>query len=115
MLGAFVEEVYVYESALPGDDGLAVRFLADLSARRVDAIVFGSSMCVRNLLDMVNAGASVLYFVELLNRGAVVVAIGPVTAKTLLELGIKVDVVPDKHLFEDALVALARYWACSSC
>jgi uroporphyrinogen-III synthase len=115
VLGAFVEEVYVYESALPVDDGLVARFLADLSAGRVDAIVFGSSMCVRNLLEMVNAGASVQNVVELLNRGAVVVAIGPVTAKTLLELGIKVDVVPDKHLFEDALVALAHYWACPSC
>ena len=40
-----------------------------------------------------------------------VVAIGPTTAEALKELNIKVDVVPKDYLFEEALLALAAYWA----
>ena len=38
-------------------------------------------------------------------------AIGPTTAKTLIDMGLKVDVIPEKHLFEEALDALAAYWS----
>jgi hypothetical protein len=37
-----------------------------------------------------------------------VVARSPVKADKLLEMGLKVDVMPDMHLFEVALTALAR-------
>jgi uroporphyrinogen-III synthase len=114
-LGAFVDEVYVYESTLPADQSLVAKFLADLSAGRVDAIVFGSSMCVKNLFKMVNAWSSAENLVKLLNCKAVVVAIGPVTAETLVEAGVKVYVVPEKHLFGEALALLAHFWLQQSC
>ncbi len=47
---------------------------------------------------------------DLLNSKITVVAIGPVTAETLSEMGLKVDVMPDKQVFEEALISLARYW-----
>ena len=47
---------------------------------------------------------------DLMNSKLTVVAIGPVTAGALVEMGVKVDVMPDKHLVEEALAALARYW-----
>jgi uroporphyrinogen-III synthase len=34
----------------------------------------------------------------------------PATADTLLEMGLKVDVMPGIHVFEEALTALTRYW-----
>jgi uroporphyrinogen-III synthase len=109
-LGAFVDEVYVYESDLPADTGLAAKFLADLSAGRVDAIVFGSSLCVKNLFKMAGVWVSAENFVRELNDKVVVVAIGPVTAKTLIEAGLTVDVMPEQHLFEAAIAALTCYW-----
>ena len=41
-------------------------------------------------------------------------AISLTTAETLAEMGLKVDVMPEKHLFEEALSALGRYWDTNS-
>ena len=38
------------------------------------------------------------------------VAIGPTTAEALKEMDIKVDVMPEDYLFENALSALAAFW-----
>jgi uroporphyrinogen-III synthase len=38
------------------------------------------------------------------------VAIGPTTAETLAEAGLKIDVMPEKHVFDEALNALSRFW-----
>jgi uroporphyrinogen-III synthase len=47
---------------------------------------------------------------DIMNSKLTIVAIGPATAETLSEMGVKVDVMPEKHLFEEALNALALYW-----
>jgi uroporphyrinogen-III synthase len=47
---------------------------------------------------------------DLMKSKVTVVAIGPVTADALAEFGVEADVMPDKHLFEEALDALASYW-----
>ena len=39
----------------------------------------------------------------------IVIAIGPTTAEALKELCVKVDVIPDDYLFDEALDALADY------
>jgi len=110
-MGALVQEVYVYESALPVDTALSARFFQDLSAGKIDAIVFGSTSCVKNLFQMLSGRISSEKLRDLLNSGVVVVAIGPVTAGALADMGVTVDVMPDRHLFEEALAALARYWS----
>ncbi len=48
---------------------------------------------------------------QLIRKETVVAAIGPTTAKTLTEAGVSVDVMPEKHTLDDALDALAKYWA----
>lgn len=45
-----------------------------------------------------------------MHNKSTIVAIGPTTAETLAEMGLKVDVMPEKHLFEETLNALGRYW-----
>jgi uroporphyrinogen-III synthase len=109
-MGALVQEVYVYKSALPVDTALSARFFQDLTAGKIDALVFGSTSCVKNLFEMLSGRISPEQLRDLLNAGVVVVAIGPVTAGALAELGVKVDVMPDRHLFKESLAALARYW-----
>jgi len=86
-------------------------FFRDLTAGKIHAVVFGSSLCVKNLFQMLSEQAPAERLRDLLNEGVTVVAIGPVTAETLRKMGVKVDVMPEAHLFEDALDALARYWA----
>jgi len=109
-MGALVQEVYVYESALPVDQNLKKKFFQDLTAEKINAIIFGSALCVKNLFKMLNELISPERLRDLMNSKLTVVAIGPVTAEALGEMGVKVDVMPDKHLFEEALTALARFW-----
>ena len=110
--GASVEEIYVYESEPLGDKNLASRFLEDLANGKIDAIVFGSSSCVRNLFQMLDELVPAAKLRDLFNRKqTTVVAIGPVTAKTLVKMGVNVEVMPNEHIFEAALTELARYWA----
>jgi uroporphyrinogen-III synthase len=109
-MGALVKEVYVYESGIPADNGLAEKFIRDLAASKIHAVVFGSSLCVTNLFRMLANFVPAESLRDVLNKQVTIVAIGPVTAETLGKLGVKVDVMPRMHLFEEALGALAKYW-----
>ena len=109
-LGAFVHELYVYESLLPHDPDLSQKFLNDLRAGLVDAIIFGSSLSAKNLFEMLEPSISQEQLRNLMNSKLTVVAIGPVTAQTLSEIGLRVDVMPETYLFKEALNALAKHW-----
>jgi uroporphyrinogen III methyltransferase/synthase len=113
-MGASVKEVFVYESKLPVESELTKKFLIDLSSGRIHAIVFGSGLCAKNLFEMLRGIVPPDELASLLGRKATVVAIGPVTAKSLSEMGVKVDVTPEVYTFEDALTALARFWQMDS-
>lgn len=108
-MGNYVQEVYVYESQLPVDQELTAQFLKDLVGGQIHAIIFSSSLGVRNLFHMLAGQVSAEALREMLRR-LTIVAIGPTTAETLAEMGLRVDVMPEAHLFEEALNALARYW-----
>jgi uroporphyrinogen-III synthase len=111
VMGNRVVEIYVYESKLPSNKKLNGKFLKDLSEGRIDAIIFSSSLGTRNLFDMLAEDVPAEKLAKLIKPKTTVVAIGPTTAKTLHDLGLNVDVMPEKHLFEDALDALADYWS----
>ncbi len=107
--GAIVQEVHVYESLLPSDENLKKGFLQKVKDGKIDAIIFGSALCAKNLFQMLNSMTG-QELANLLNSKVVVVAIGPVTAQALSELNVKIDVSPEKHTFEDALSELAHFW-----
>lgn len=109
-LGAIVYELYVYESLLPIDLTLSQKFVYDLRAGVVDAIVFGSSLSANNLFEMLTGVISHEQLRDLLNNKITIVAIGPVTAGALSKLGLNVNVMPEKYLFEESLKALVDYW-----
>lgn len=108
-MGNNVKEVHVYESRLPSVSELKAQFLKDLGGGQIHAIIFSSSLGVRNLFHMLAGQVSAETLREML-RKLTIVAIGPTTAETLAEMGLKVDVMPTVHLFEEALDSLARYW-----
>jgi uroporphyrinogen-III synthase len=109
-LGAKVEAIHVYESGLPVDEVLKDKFFEDLSCGKIDAIVFGSGLSAKNIFKMLMEKAGMDKLRDLVNGKVTVVAIGPTTAQALKEMGIKVDVIPEDYLFENALSALAQYW-----
>jgi len=97
--GALVDEVVAYRTtAAPSGDLQAI--LAD---GKIDILTFTSSSTVKNLAAALGGRASG----EAL-AGMLVACIGPVTARTAQELGIRVDVVAREHTIEglvDAIVA----------
>jgi uroporphyrinogen-III synthase len=109
-LGTNVHELYVYESLLPRYTGLYKQFLEDLKSGKIDAIIFGSSLSAKNLFKIFVDFVSKQDLCDLMNRALTIVAIGPITAKTLRELGLRVDVMPKKYLFEEALKELSQHW-----
>ena len=108
--GADVEEIYVYESGLPVDEGLKTKFYEDLTSGRIDAVLFGSGLSAKNIFKMLTEKAPLETLRKVLAEKIAVVAIGPTTAHALQELEVKVDVIPQDYLFESALSALVEYW-----
>lgn len=113
--GADVEEIYIYESALPIDEALKTKFFEDLTGGRIDAILFGSGLSAKNIFRMLTEKSPMDELRRILSERVTVVAIGPTTAESLKELGVKVDVTPVDYLFDNALDALGDYWKLSAC
>jgi uroporphyrinogen-III synthase len=110
-MGADVEEIYVYESGLPVDEAVKEKFYSDLTGGRINAIVFGSGLSAKNIFKMLYEKASMESVRNIVNNKVTTVAIGPTTAEALKEINVKVDIVPEDYLFEDALNALAKFWS----
>ncbi len=110
-MGADVEEIYVYESGLPVDEKLKEQFYQDLTAGKIDAVVFGSGLSAKNIFKMLSEKATTETLRSMINSKVTTVAIGPTTAEALREMGVKVDVMPEDYLFEKALEALAKHWS----
>ncbi len=98
--GARVDEVVLYEAALPQDGGSVSELL-----RRggLDVLTFTSSSTVRNFARMAGDGLREL-------GDAVVACIGPVTADTARELGLPVHVVAREHTVPGLVAALRGHF-----
>jgi uroporphyrinogen III methyltransferase/synthase len=95
-MGATVDEVPIYRAAVPSEASPEV--LAELREGRIDVVTFTSSSTVRNLLAMLgNASA--------LER-PLIACIGPITAQTARELGLRVDVTASEYTVEGLVAAL---------
>jgi uroporphyrinogen III methyltransferase/synthase len=100
--GAVVDEVALYEARIP--QALDESVLARIRAGKIDAVTFASSSAVRNLATVLGADFERL-------AAATVACIGPITAATAREFGLKVAVQPDSAGIEDLVEALAAYFA----
>jgi uroporphyrinogen III methyltransferase/synthase len=104
--GALVDEVIAYAAVPPPDldvDGMR----AALAAGEIDAITFTSSSTVRNFAALV--GAATLADLGRMAR-PLVACIGPITADTAREVGLRVDVMPERYTASALAVALvARF------
>ena len=108
-MGNRVEEIHVYHSQLPTDKGLASEFVKNLEDGKLDAILFTSSLGVKNFIQILTSLVSEEKLKVFMTKVAIV-AIGPTTAKTLAQLAMHVDVMPQEHTLIGALTALRDYW-----
>ncbi|MDD3654603.1 MAG: uroporphyrinogen-III C-methyltransferase [Desulfotomaculaceae bacterium] len=98
-LGAEVTEVTAYRALPASWDGAAVKEL--LIRGEIDVVTFTSSSTVRNFATLIaceNIGE--------LMANVIVACIGPVTAATAMELGIKVDVVAAEYTIDGLVTAI---------
>jgi uroporphyrinogen III methyltransferase/synthase len=100
--GAQVEELVLYDSAVPGaPDTETLRLVREGG---IDVVTFASSSSVRNLTALLGAD-----FAQL--SEAVVACIGPVTAQTAREAGLTVAIEPATHTIPALVEALKAYYA----
>lgn len=106
--GASVFETQVYEITRPQRNREQEDLINALIERKVDAIVFTSSMMVRNLFDLsIEMGKKDELKAALNDQGMVVAAIGHPTAKTLDIYKIQVNIISKQYIFE-ALIREVR-------
>jgi uroporphyrinogen III methyltransferase/synthase len=100
-LGAEVCEVETYQ-ILP-DSGDLDGLKRMLSRGEIDLVTFTSSINVRNFCKILGEEIDLM-------TGVKVSCIGPVTASTCQEFGLRVDIVPEKYTIPDVLDAILSYF-----
>jgi uroporphyrinogen III methyltransferase/synthase len=100
--GAEVDEVVLYEARVPR--ALDAEQLDHIRRGGVDAVTFASSSAVRNLATMLGPDFERL-------REATVACIGPITAATAREFGLRVAVEPSSATIEALVEALVQHFA----
>ncbi len=95
---AEVVEVTIYRTIMPCDKTPLRDFLSALEKGKITAAIFTSSQNVKNMFAVLDKGrlADGLKKVN-------VCAIGPITAKTLEEHGVEVDITPREYTVEACL------------
>jgi uroporphyrinogen-III synthase len=106
--GAKVDEIVAYRT-VPGD---GARDLARLLQRQeIDAVTFTSSSTVRYLLDGLEASGLERTAASALLERVVIACIGPITAATAREEGLRVDAEAREHTSEGLAAALVEWFA----
>ncbi len=82
----------------------------DLDFSQIDAVTFTSSSTVRNFITMLSARGDER---ERLSRAAIF-CIGPVTADTAREFGLRVDAVATEHTIDGLVSTLIEYYSGST-
>ncbi len=85
--GARVEEIATYRWALPKDVRPLERLLDELTAARVDAVVFTSAVQVKHLFAVAERKGRAAALPALMRR-LIVASIGPVCSRALVEHGV---------------------------
>jgi len=104
--GAQVTVAHVYQNVPP--QGRRDELRAELESGTVDMVTFTSSSTVRNFLTMVDAQNQD----ELLNlmQGVKIAAIGPITAKTVSDSGLQVDIQPEKYTIPEMVCSIIDFF-----
>lgn len=107
-LGASIDEVAAYRVSVPRRTHHIRRLIENMLAGKIDIITFTSSATVRNLFEIAQKRNLSSQLRKTLNKKTVV-AIGPVTAKTLQDFEVSVTVMPSEHTVEAMMNALITY------
>ncbi|MFP4451978.1 MAG: uroporphyrinogen-III C-methyltransferase [Desulfobacterales bacterium] len=103
-MGAQVDEIISYR-AVQAEAGKA-ELLENLRAGTIDMVTFTSSSTVRNFMTLLAESEA-----EKLLSGVAVAAIGPITAETASEMGLKTDITAEEYTIDGLVKAVAQYYS----
>lgn len=109
-IGLRVHQLSVYTVTAPRAGGRVKQFLEALEGGKIDAIIFGSPSSVRNLFQLLPTAEERGRAVRALNEHVTTVALGPVTARAMRRLGLKVTLMPKRYTYSAALDLLEAHW-----
>jgi uroporphyrinogen III methyltransferase/synthase len=102
-LGAVVTVVTVYENVKPTAD--VARIISLFEQKKIEVITFTSSSTVRNFVEIVGQKGY-----KSVVKDVIVACIGPVTAKTAEERGMKADIMPKEYTIPALVEAMETYF-----
>jgi uroporphyrinogen III methyltransferase/synthase len=102
-LGAQVTVVTVYENVKPTADVARIKSLFE--QKKIDIITFTSSSTVRNFVEILGQKEY-----KSLVKGVLVACIGPITANTAEECGMKADIMPKEYTIPALVEAMETYF-----
>jgi len=100
--GASVNVVQAYETVLPQEQQSG---LQELSHKKIDVITFTSSSTVVNFLRLLDAED----LVRILD-GVIISCIGPITAQTAIDSGLRVDIISREFTIAGLIDAIVKYY-----
>ncbi len=102
-MGAEVEVVPAYKSVKPTQDLDRIRTY--LKEKKISVVTFTSSSTVNHFVEMFDPQELIS-----LMEGVVVASIGPITAKTVQQVGLTNHIMPDQYTIADLAKAIADYF-----
>jgi len=100
--GASVDVVQAYETVLPPNCHFGLR---ELFEKQIDAITFTSSSTVENFLRLLEGEDP-----NQILQAVIVACIGPITARTAMDSGLRVDIVPDEYTIPGLVGAIVKFY-----
>ncbi len=108
--GAQLDELCLYEWRLPEDLTPLRTLVGEITAGRMDAVVFTSQVQARHLFAVAGQMGLIEKLRDALNHSTVVASLAPTCAGALLALGVNPHVVPEHSKSGHLIVALARHF-----
>jgi len=102
-MGAFVDEIMAYKTSSVCDE--SVNLIEELKNKTIDMVTFTSSSTVKNFAALLPAAT-----VGELTKDVVVAAIGPITADTAKNMGIKVRIIANSYTIPGLCEAILQYY-----
>ncbi len=102
-IGAEVTSPVLYHNRVPESVPPAV--LHELEKHKIDLITFSASSTVTGLAELLGGKEKLCTLLE----GVTIASIGPITTKTCLELGLKVDIEPEKATLAELADAIEDF------
>ena len=98
-MGARVDLIPIYETVTPAGSSAALKNV--LAGEQLDLVTFTSSSTVRNFVSLAEAAVDL--------NSLYCAAIGPITAETATDLGLRVVVQPESATIPDFVEAISSY------